>query len=158
MEPLYFEDYAPGLRLRTRRRSITETDLVNFIGLSGMFESLFIDREYIETHPSYSGRLVPGALTYAIAEGLVVQEGVLHDRGLAFLGAEIRAERPVYVGDTLCVEVEIAATRPTRQADRGIVETSHRVLNQRDEVVMTLRITRLIRRRGGTSALPPSTG
>lgn len=30
MEPLYFEDYVPGLRLRTRRRSITETDLVTW--------------------------------------------------------------------------------------------------------------------------------
>ena len=147
MQPLYFEDYTPDLQFRTRRRTVTETDLVQFVGVSGMFESLFVDREYIDAHPTYTGRLIPGALTYAISEGLVIQEGILHDRGIAFVGLELRAEAPVYVGDTLCVEVSTAETRETRKPDRGIVVTDHRVLNQRDESVMTLRVTRMIKRR-----------
>ena len=147
MEPLYFEDYKPDLKFRTRARTITETDLVNFVGLSGMFESLFVDQEYIAEQEIYEGRLIPGALTYAISEGLVIQEGILHERGLAFLGLELRAEKPVYVGDTIHVEVETDETRPTRRPDRGVVITNHRVMNQRDEPVMRLRVTRLVRKR-----------
>ncbi len=147
MEPLYFEDYRPDLKFCTKARTITETDLVNFVGVSGMFESLFIDREYVAAQQMYEGQLVPGALTYAISEGLVIQEGILHGRGLAFLGLELRAEKPVYVGDTIHVEVETAETRETRRADRGIVITDHRVVNQKDDVVMSLRVTRLVRTR-----------
>ena len=147
MEPLYFEDYKPDLKFRTRARTITETDLVNFIGLSGMFESLFVDQEYIAGQEIYDGRLVPGALTYAISEGLVIQEGILHERGLAFLGLELRAEKPVYVGDTIHVEVGTDETRPTRRPDRGIVITSHSVVNQNGDPVMRLRVTRLVRKR-----------
>ena len=147
MEPLYFEDYKPELKFRTRARTITETDLVNFVGLSGMFESLFVDQEYIAGQQIYEGRLIPGALTYAISEGLVIQEGILHERGLAFLGLELRAEKPVYVGDTIHVEVETDETRPTRRPDRGVVITTHSVLNQREEPVMRLRVTRLVRKR-----------
>ncbi len=147
MEPLYFEDYKPDLKFRTRARTITETDLVNFIGLSGMFESLFVDQEYIAGQEIYEGRLVPGALTYAISEGLVIQEGILRERGLAFLGLELRAEKPVYVGDTIHVEVGTDETRPTRRPDRGIVITSHSVVNQNGDPVMRLRVTRLVRKR-----------
>ena len=147
MDALYFEDYKADLQFRTRARTITEADLVNFVGVSGMFESLFVDREFVEAQEMYAGRLVPGALTYAISEGLIIQEGILHGRGLAFVGLELRAEKPVYVGDTIHVDVAVAETRPTRRADRGIVVTDHRIVNQRDEVVMTLRVTRLVRTR-----------
>jgi acyl dehydratase len=90
---------------------------------------------------------VPGALVYAIAEGLAVQSGILRDRGLAFLGLELAVRRPTYVGDTIDVSIALAFKRETRHADRGIVVTEHSVRNQRDEEVMNARITRMIRRR-----------
>jgi acyl dehydratase len=147
MQSPYFEDYAPDFRLRTSGRTVTETDLVNFIGLSGMFESLFVDTEYLKKQSRYSGRLVPGALVYAIAEGLAVQSGILHDRGLAFLGAELTVRAPTYVGDTIHVDILLVSKRETRHEDRGIVVTEHSVANQRDEEVMSAKITRMIRRR-----------
>ncbi len=119
---------------------------MNFVGVSGMFESLFVDVESLRNSP-YEGRLVPGALTYAVAEGLLVQTGMLHDRGIAFLGAEISVSAPVYVGDTLRVAVEFVHARETRHPDRGLVTTRHRVRNQRGDEVMTYTATRLIRRR-----------
>lgn len=147
IEPLYYEDYVTDLEVVTIARTVTETDLVNFVALSGMYESLFIDQEYIKAQSTYSGRLVPGALVYAMSEGLIVQTGLLHGRGLAFLGLELSIRRPVYVGDTVRVAVRLAEKRETRHADRGIVTTAHRVLNQRDEETMLARVTRMIRRR-----------
>lgn len=111
-----------------------------------MFESLFVDVEALRGTP-YTGRLVPGALTYAVAEGLLVQTGALHGRGLAFLGAEMRVSAPVYVNDTLRVRVEHVSSRETRRVDRGLVVTKHHVLNQRGEEVMAYTATRLILRR-----------
>lgn len=116
-----------------------------------MFESLFVDVESLRDTP-YTGRLVPGALTYAVAEGLLVQTGSLHGRGLAFLGAEIRVSAPVYVNDTLRVHVELVSARETGRPDRGLVVTRHRVVNQRGEEVMTYSATRLILRRPAKNA------
>jgi acyl dehydratase len=55
----------------------------------------------------------------------------------------------VLEGDTIRVELEVVDKRETRKADRGIVTYRHRVLNQRDEVVLELTIQRMIRRKGG---------
>jgi acyl dehydratase len=147
MDAPYFEDYARDFRLRTMGRTVTETDLVNFVALSGMYESLFVDQEHLKNQSTYSGRLVPGALVYAIAEGLAIQSGILRDRGLAFLGLELAVRAPTYVGDTIHVDISLASKRETRHADRGIVVTQHAVVNQRDEEVMSAKITRMIRRR-----------
>ncbi len=151
MEPWYFEDYKVGARFSTLARTVTETDLVNFIGLSGMYEPLFVDQEYLRRETSFTGRLVPGALTFALSEGLVLQTGVLNERGIAFLGAEITILKPVYVGDTVRVEVEPTEARPTNRPGRGIVVTRNHVLNQRGEEVMTYVAKRMVHGRPAES-------
>lgn len=143
----YFEDFQVGEVIQTMGRTVTETDLVNFIGVSGMFEELFINREFAENESIYRRRLVPGALTYAIQEGLSVQLGLIHRTGLAFLGLELRIPAPTLVGDTIHVEIETIDKRETRQRDRGVVTFRHTVKNQRDETVMVADIKRMIQRR-----------
>ena len=54
---------------------------------------------------------------------------------------------PVLEGDSIRVEVEIVDKRETKKPDRGIVTYRHRVLNQRDEVVLEAKVQRMIRRR-----------
>ena len=148
MDNWYYEDYEPGKNFQTLARTVTETDVVNFVALAGMYEPLFTDQEYLREKTDYTGRLVPGLLTFAMSEGLFIQTGVLHDRGLAFLGLdEFRVTKPVYVGDTIRLNVETKETRTTRREDRGIVIANHSVYNQRDETVLTCIVTRMIRRR-----------
>jgi acyl dehydratase len=55
---------------------------------------------------------------------------------------------PVLEDDTIRVEVEVSDKRETKKPDRGIVTYRHRVLNQRDEVVLEATIQRMIRRQG----------
>lgn len=148
MPPMFFEDYNSETRLSTLARTVTETDLVNFVGLAGFYEPLFMDKEYLQRESPYKGgRLIPGALTYSLSEGLIIQTGALHGTGIAFLGLDLKITRPVYVGDTIRVEVETIEARPSTRPDRGIVITMHHVYNQRDEEVMTCKVTRLVRRR-----------
>lgn len=143
-----FEGHAVGTVYRTLGRTVSETDIVTFVNLCGFNEPLFLDMEFVKKHSVFGRRAAPGALTFALAEGLIMQTGLIHGTGMAYLGGEIRVVAPVLEGDTIRVEVEVADKRETKKSDRGIVTYAHRVLNQRDEVVMEARIQRMIRRAG----------
>jgi acyl dehydratase len=144
-----FEGHAVGAVYRTLGRTVSETDIVTFVNLCGFNEPLFLDMEFVKKHSVFGRRAAPGALTFALSEGLIMQTGLIHGTGMAYLGGEIRVVAPVLEGDTIRVEVEVADKRETKKTDRGIVTYAHRVLNQRDEIVMEARIQRMIRRAGG---------
>jgi acyl dehydratase len=145
-EGLDFEGHAVGAVYRTRARTVSETDIVNFVNLCGFTEPLFMDMEYVARESVFGRRAAPGALTFALSEGLIIQTGLLHGTGMAWLGGELRVVAPVLAGDTIRVEVEVTDKRETRKPDRGIVGYLHRVLNQRGELVLEARVQRMIRR------------
>ncbi len=113
LEGVYFEDFSPGKIYPTHRRTITETDLVNFMTLCGFYESLFMDQGYVETETAFARRIVPGALTLSYAEGLSILSGILHHTGMAFLGMELTVLKSVFVGDTIGVEIELIDSKST---------------------------------------------
>ena len=142
---LFFEDFTLGYRFRTRGRTITETDLVNFVNLAWFTEELFTntaDREDL----LLQGRVVPGALVYSYAEGLLMPS--LQGNGLAFLGTEIKIPAPTLVGDTIHVDCEVIMARPSSKPGRGVVQTMNKVTKQTGEVVLTYNPSRLIKMRG----------
>lgn len=146
-----FENFRPGDRFVTARRTITETEIVQFVSLVGLFEPLFIDAEYIRNESLFGERIAPGSLTFSVAEGLTVQTGIIHGTGMAFLGVErMRLFAPVKVGDTIQVDIEVLDTKEVRSRGGGIVRFRQRVNNQRGEAVMEYEVTRLIK---GTSPL-----
>ena len=145
-EGLSFERHTVGATYRTAARTVSETDIVTFVNLCGFIEPLFMDMEYVAKESIYKRRAAPGALTFALAEGLIIQTGLIHGTGMAYLGGEIRIVAPVLEGDTIRVEVAVADKRETKKADRGIVTYRHRVLNQRGEVVIDAKIQRMIKR------------
>ena len=142
-----FDDYKIGATYKTLGRTVSETDIVNFVNLGGFTEPLFMDMEYVAKESVFGRRAAPGVMTFALSEGLCMQTGLIHGTGMAWLGGELKVVAPVLEGDTIRVEVEVADKRETKKADRGIVTYKHRVLNQRDEVVLEATIQRMIRRR-----------
>ena len=152
---LTWEEMTVGHRFKTASRTITEADLVGFITVSGFTEPLFLDARHA-AESGYGGRLVPGALTYCIAEGLTLQTNVLHGTGLAFIHMELDVLGPVYVGDTLTCVVETTGSRAARQGDRGVVTATNTVVNQRGEPVLVYKPVRLIRGQNYQPA-PPAT-
>jgi acyl dehydratase len=143
-----FEKHKVGDVYRTLARTVSETDIVNFVNQCGFTEPLFQDMEYVKRESVFGRRAAPGALTFSLSEGLVMQTGLIHGTGMAWLGGELRIVAPVLEGDTIRVEVEVADKRETKKPDRGIVTYTHRVVNQRDELVLEARIQRMIRREG----------
>ena len=144
---LYFEDHEVGARYESRARTVCEADITSFVNLCGFTEPLFYDMEYVARESIFKARPAPGAFTFALSEGLVIQTGLIHGTGMSYLGGEIRVVAPVVVDDTIRVAVTIAEKRETKKPDRGIVTYQHTVTNQRGEVVLEAVIKRMIRRR-----------
>ena len=141
-----WEEMTVGFTFRTGARTITESDLVAFINLTGATEPLFYDEQFAADH-GYTGRLVPGMQTFCYAEGLVIQTGSIHGTGLAHMHCEIDIKAPVYVGDTIWVIVEVTEQRAASKGNRGVITTRNTVYNQRSEAVMDYAPVRLTRGR-----------
>ena len=138
-----WEQLAPGQRFRTLNRTLTETDLVLFTGVTGMLETIFIDRTFGGEKGAIQGQFVPAALTYSLIEGLLCQS-MIQGTGLAMLELKKQVLAPVRVGDTVHGEIEVISVRPTSKGNRGIVVFRIDVKNQRDEVVMSYEATRML--------------
>ena len=141
---LPFEEWTVGRRFKTVGRTVTETDITNFVCVTGMLEVLFTDLDYLEKQSLIKGRLAPGALVYAFAEGLLLQ-AVMQHTGLAFLGAEITVQKPVLAGDTIHVRCTVTDARATSKPGRGIVKALNEVVNQRGETVLVYTATRMVK-------------
>ena len=142
----YWQDIGVGQRFRTFRRTVTESDLVSFIGTTGMLEAIFLEADYPEG--AIAGRPVPGALTYALIEGFITQT-MIQGTGLAMLELHKKILAPVVVGDTIRAEIEVTGIRPTSKGNRAIVTSRIDVFDQRDRMVMTYTATRMLAGRPG---------
>jgi len=141
-----FEGFHPGDRFVTGRRTVTESDIMQFVQLVGLFEPLFIDAEYIRKESLFGERIAPGSLTFAMAEGLTVQTGIIHGTGMAFVGIDrMKLFGPVKVNDTIQVDIEVLDAKPVPARGGGIVRYRQQVRNQRGEMVMEYDVARLIR-------------
>ena len=136
-----WKDLQMGQQLRTFRRTVTETDLVNFINPTGMLEAIFIEDGY--DGGAIQGRPVPGALTYTLIEGFILQS-MIQGTGLAMLELHQKILGPVIVGDTIQALVEVTDIRPTSKHNRAVVTSKITVYNQRREVVMEYTAVRLL--------------
>ena len=144
---LHFEDLPLGRRFRTIGRTLTEADLVGFIGVTGMTEVLFTNLEFLAEESDIKRRVVPGAMVYAFAEGLLVHATMQHT-GFAFLHMELSVETACCVGDTIHVACEVIESRRSRsRPERGLVRTRNRVIRQDGTVVLTYTPLRMVKAR-----------
>jgi acyl dehydratase len=144
---LYFEEHEVGASFTTLARTVTEADICAFVNLCGLNEPLFYDMEFVQRESVFPARPAPGAMTFALSEGLVMQTGLIHGTGMSYLGSDIRIVKPVVVNDTIRVRIVVSSTRETSKPDRGIVTYEHTVTNQRGEVVLEAVVKRMIKRR-----------
>lgn len=151
-DAVHFEEFRVGDRYQTLGRTVGDFEIQSFVTLAGFTEPLFMDLEYIRQESVFGRRVAPGVLTFALAEGLALQTGILHGTGLALLAYDVRVLAPVLSGDTVRVEIEVVDRRETRKPDRGVVTFRHRVRNQREELVLEATITRMIKRRTPAAA------
>ena len=149
----YFDDFQPGDTYTSRGRTVTETDIVNFAGLSGDFFPLHVDEEFAKTTP-FGRRVAHGALVFSISTGLSTQMSLLTDSLIALYSIEkMRFTKPVFAGDTIRVTRKVSELLP-RGADRGVVTFSVTVKNQREEPVLVFSDRLVVRRRVPADTTP----
>ncbi len=144
---LYFEDFEVGQVIETPRRTITSTDIVNFACLSGDFNEVHTNWEYAKNTP-FGEPIAHGPLIYAIMGGLQYASGINDGTLLALLGIdEWRMHAPVKHGDTVHMRATVESKKETSKPDRGIVFFKREFVNQRDEVVQSMKTTIMYKRR-----------
>jgi acyl dehydratase len=133
---VYFEEFEVGQRFQTVSRTITESDVVTFAGLSGDFNQLHTDEEFAKNTP-YGRRIAHGLLGMAIASGLTMRSGVLEGTALAFREINTwKFSNPIFLGDTIHVELEVKETKSLPRLGGGSVLIELTVKNQRNENTM----------------------
>ena len=133
---LWFEEFEIGLKVTSAARTITETDVVNFAGLSGDYNQIHTDREFTEK-TNFGQRVAHGLLGLSIASGLVAQTGALEGTVIAFREInEWKFTKPVFFNDTIHVVLEVEEKKPFPRLGGGSVKIQLNVINQRDEIVM----------------------
>ena len=133
----YFEDLTLGRQFVTQSRTVTESDVVAFAGLSGDFNALHVDETFAAAGP-FGRRVAHGLLVLSMATGLRQQSGVFQGVVRAF--AEVRSwvfRRPVFIGDTITAVTTIVSARLTSKPGQGIVEQRVDVVNQHGDIVQT---------------------
>lgn len=135
---------AQGQVYETTGRTVTETDIVAFCGLSGDFTRLHIDEEFARSLP-HGTRIAHGPLVSAIAIGLATWTGIFGDRVIGALSTSWSYLAPVKAGDTLKAWITIAELRPTSKPGRQLAAYDFSVKNQHGAEVQTGRLTVILR-------------
>lgn len=148
MSGRHWEDWTVGDRIEHPiRRTVTETDNLLFSTMTHNPQPLHLDVEVAKA--SEFGRiLVNGTFTFALMVGLSVGETTLGTL-VANLGYDkLVMPSPVFLGDTLRAETEVAELRESRsRPTAGLVTFRHRMHNQRDQLVCECLRTALVSRR-----------
>ncbi|MCU0488067.1 MAG: MaoC family dehydratase N-terminal domain-containing protein [Anaerolineales bacterium] len=132
---MYFDEFQPGLKIATAGRTVTESDIVSFAGLSGDFNQIHVDAEYSRVSPA-GQRVAHGLLVLAMVSGLAVQTGMMEGTIIYFREvAEWKFVKPVLIGDTIHAIVEVKEVKDMRRIGAGSVSMEIEVRNQREEVV-----------------------
>jgi acyl dehydratase len=136
----------PVQRFKTHRRTITETDIVNFVNVAGLHEPFFIDMEYIQKRMEgrHRSRFAPGPMVISLGMGLLatyvagIIERTLKDQEVGAFGGmtglQARLRGALFPGDTIHVEGE-ASLLPKTSRGYTLMELQHLVINQRGETI-----------------------
>ncbi len=143
-EDRYFEDYVPGAMFEYGEIRVDEAQIIEF--------ARRFDPQLMHVDPAsaaggrFGGLIASGWHTAAMMMRLVVDNFLPGRASLASPGIdELRWLQPVRPGDVLRVRVSVLeATRSRSKPDRGIVRTLIEVLNQRGEVVMSMKPMNII--------------
>jgi len=149
MAKKFFDDLQVGEKEKTVGRTITEADLVNFAGLSGDFNAVHMDKEFAK-NTFFGKRIAHGILVFAVASGLFTQSRMnisIKENVLALMEINWKFLKPVFIGDTIHLEVEIMEKKETSKSDRGVAIKRRTVVNQNGDIVQQGDVALMVRRK-----------
>ena len=129
----YFDEIELGEEYESPGRTVTEADIVMFAGLSGDYNVLHTDAEFMKKS-IFGERIAHGLLCLAIQSGLFSRATAPYAT-LALGGLRWKFKVPVKIGDTIRLQAKVIEKKDLEKPDRGLIVLERTVLNQRDEVV-----------------------
>lgn len=145
-----FNELKIGQRSRSRGRTITETDVVNFCSLTGNWLDIHADVEFSKAS-QFGQRVVQGGLVFVISNALFGYDGGVI---AAFYGVNnLRFVKPTFIGDTLHAELEITGLREKGEK-HGIATARLHAVNQHNEVVMSCDFSVMVHRERVPGSIP----
>jgi len=142
--PHYLEDLAAGQSFVTPGRTVTESDVMAFAGLTNDNNQVHTDVEFA-SKTRYGQRVVHGMFGASLCLGLIARTGVFEGSAVALLGIDQwKFPLPVFIGDTLTCTVEILSTRLTSSGRTGIVERRLVLRNQHGDIVQEGRMDLMV--------------
>ncbi len=144
----YFDEWTIGDIIKhDLRRTVTDTDNIMMTTLTHNPQPLHLDKEYAES-TEFGQIVVNGIFTFGLMVGISVGDTTLGTL-IANLGYDkVVMPNPVFIGDTLRAETEITEMRVSKsRPNAGIVTFTHRMYNQRDELVCQCLRTALLKKR-----------
>jgi acyl dehydratase len=143
----WFEEITVGEESESPGRTVTEADIVIFAGLSGDYNVLHTDAEFMKAS-TFGERIAHGLLGLAIQSGLFTRSGTPYAT-VGFGTLRWKFKGPIKIGDTIRVRARVTAKDDAPKAGPGVVTVARQVLNQRDEVVQEGETEVLVERRPG---------
>jgi len=139
VENRYFEDYLVGDIHEFGTIAVEEEDIIAF--------AKRFDPQPFHTDPEagkqsiYGGLIASGWHTSSLMMRLFSDYYLSHNASLGSPGVdELRWLKPVYPGDVLSIRITVLeANRSRSKPDRGIVRSNIEVLNQRNDMVMSMK-------------------
>ncbi|MBE7005074.1 MAG: dehydratase [Ruminococcaceae bacterium] len=132
---LYFSDITEETEIVTASRTITESDIMLFAGITGDMNELHTSATYAE-QTQYGERIAHGLLILSIAGGLYMRTGYFGRSVIANLGIQDWTfNRPVRIGDTIHVQLRLKEKNWIKLQNKGVVVFKVKVINQQAETV-----------------------
>ncbi len=108
-------------------KTMTETDVIQWVGLTGDFNPIHIDREYAKT-TRFGNVLVPGVLVLGLISKCMTDLTFGH----VYASQNIKFTKPVYIGDTITA----TGTIVEKIEEKNLVKVETKCFNQKGELVM----------------------
>jgi len=142
----YYEEIELGEEYESPGRTVTETDIVLFAGLTGDYNVLHTDAELMKTS-IFGERIAHGLLGLAIQSGLFTRATKAFAT-VAFVGLRWKFKGPIKIGDTIRLRARVSAKSDTGKPDHGLVTLQRTVVNQRDEIVQEGETELMVEKKG----------
>ena len=124
-----FGEFTTGQRFETLGRTITETDIVSFAGLTGDYNPVHTD-EVFAADTEFGTRIAHGPLGIGLVFGLASRLDLIDGTVVALLGVTWEFKAPVRPGDTVKALIEVISTRDVKNPDRGLLELGFTLVDQ----------------------------
>ncbi len=126
----YLSEFNVGDTFVTAAKTVTETDVVLFAGITWDLNPIHTDQTYAEKLP-FKGRIAHGLLGSSIACGLWGKMGLVDGSAIAALSTEWKFVGAIKIGDTIHCEIEVlSCDRSKSKPDRGILNIGYKIINQ----------------------------